>query len=83
MTGCGGGGGYSDEVANRFLSDCQRAWDEPFCACALDYFEDQGNEDWFEDLWKSPPGVDFREPAAWLVGVPGFALFECEDEFEG
>jgi hypothetical protein len=81
--GCGGGG-YSAEVTDRFMAECTVSWDDPFCNCALDYFESQGSEDWFKSTtWSSPQQTDFSEPGAWLVGVPGFALIECQDQFQG
>ena len=73
-----GGGGYSAEVRSTLMDQCGGAWDDPFCGCALDYFESQGNETWFKAL-----GTDFSDSGSWLIGVPGFALIECQDRFQG
>lgn len=84
LSSCGGGG-YSTEVADQFTSECELAWDEPFCACALNYFESNGDEAWFKSVTQN---LDVSDPADWLSpGVDtfeiGFVLAECQDEFEG
>jgi hypothetical protein len=79
-----GGGNYSPETSDRFMNECLQVWDDPFCGCALDYFESSGDETWFKSTtWNSPQRINFSDPAAWLIGVPGFALIECQEEFQG